>query len=95
MALQPDEIARLARLAHIQVTAEECGTLTERLDAVLDMVRQLQACDTAGVEPLAHPLDAVQELRPDAVADAESPETLMRNAPAAAAGLFLVPRVLD
>ncbi|MOA29126.1 aspartyl/glutamyl-tRNA amidotransferase subunit C [compost metagenome] len=66
------------------------------------MIERLQSVDTQGVEPLAHPLsaheDIVLRLREDAVTETSSEarrEALLANAPDAQEGLFLVPKVLD
>jgi aspartyl-tRNA(Asn)/glutamyl-tRNA(Gln) amidotransferase subunit C len=59
------------------------------------MVDQLQAINTAGIEPLAHPLDTIQRLRADVISETNQRELLLKNAPAAQDGLFLVPRVIE
>ena len=55
----------------------------------------LKSVDTEGVEPLAHPLDAVQRLRVDSVTETDQREAFQALAPAAEAGLFLVPKVIE
>jgi aspartyl-tRNA(Asn)/glutamyl-tRNA(Gln) amidotransferase subunit C len=59
------------------------------------MIEQLQSVDTAGIEPMSHPLGGGQRLREDRAGAQADREALMRNAPARQDGLFLVPRVLD
>jgi aspartyl-tRNA(Asn)/glutamyl-tRNA(Gln) amidotransferase subunit C len=65
------------------------------LGDVLTLIDQLQAADTAGVEPMAHPLDAVQRLRADVVSEPDQRTALQAIAPAVADGLFLVPKVIE
>jgi aspartyl-tRNA(Asn)/glutamyl-tRNA(Gln) amidotransferase subunit C len=87
-----DHIAHLARLA---VSEEEAADYVAKLSRILAMVDQLQQVDTAGVTPMAHPLDMVQRLRPDAVTEPDQRELVQRNAPRVEEGLYLVPRVIE
>ena len=100
--LTESQVTSLARLARIDVAAEATPQTLAALSRVFGLIEQLQAVDTRGVEPLAHPLSAIGDvalrLRDDAVTDPGSPEQrerLMANAPAASEGLFLVPRVIE
>ncbi len=99
MQLQPEDLRRLARLARIAVSADEVSALQSQLNGIFGLIDQLQAVDTRGVEPLAHPLDVVtplsQRLRDDAVTEANERAANMANAPAAENGLFLVPKVIE
>lgn len=95
MSLSKSDIEKLAVLARINISEQESQQVTERISSVLDLVDQLQAQDTEGVEPMAHPMDAVQTLRADQVTESNQRENLMSNAPASEEGLFLVPKVID
>jgi len=95
MSLKPSDIEKLALLARINISENESKLVTERVGAVLDLVDQLQAQDTEGVEPMAHPMDAIQILRTDEVTESNDRDNLMSNAPAREDGLFLVPRVIE
>ena len=102
MALTENDVARIARLARIDMTPQRLEQARAELNGIMDLIARLQAVDTAGVEPLAHPLsareDVVLRLREDAVTEAPTPERrgeLMANAPAAQDGLFLVPKVIE
>ena len=66
MSLTPDEVRRIARLARLEISAEETDRTREQLNGILAFIEQLQAVDTAGVEPMAHAMDIVQRLRSDA-----------------------------
>jgi len=59
------------------------------------MVDRLRAVDTAGVEPMAHPLERPQRLRPDAVTEVDRHELYQRNAPLVERDLYLVPKVIE
>ena len=95
MSLTPDQVRRLAQLARIAVSPEEVGSVTERLNRVLGMIDQLQALDTRGIEPMAHALDVVQRLRPDAVTEPNRRDQYQAVAPAVEGGLYLVPKVIE
>ncbi len=102
MALDANDVARLGRLARLDLPADQQTRVVADLNRLFDLVAQLAQVDTRGVEPLAHPLSLLQEiplrLRDDAVtepATEERREDLMANAPARHEGLFLVPRVIE
>lgn len=95
MSLSDDQVRRLARLARIAIRPEEFAPVLERLNRVLGLVDEMRRVDTAGVEPMAHPLDAVQRLREDAVTEPDQRERYQSAAPAVEGGLYLVPKVLE
>ncbi len=95
MSIEQDEIEKIAELARIRVSDEQVGELTRRIGDILAMVDQLQAADTEGVAPMAHPLDATQRLRADAVTEENRREAFQAIAPAVENGLYLVPKVIE
>jgi aspartyl-tRNA(Asn)/glutamyl-tRNA(Gln) amidotransferase subunit C len=98
MSLTPDDVRRLARLARIALEPEESHAVLERLNRVLGLVAQMQAVDTAGVEPMSHPVEAHvpngQRLRADEVRDGDQRKAYQSVAPAVEDGLYLVPKVI-
>ncbi|HEY8385309.1 MAG TPA: Asp-tRNA(Asn)/Glu-tRNA(Gln) amidotransferase subunit GatC [Porticoccaceae bacterium] len=95
MTIQRSDIEKLAELARIQISEDDIATTLDRLTSVLQLVDQLQSADTAGIEPMAHPLDAVQRLRADVVTEPDRREAFQAIAPATDQGLYLVPRVIE
>jgi aspartyl-tRNA(Asn)/glutamyl-tRNA(Gln) amidotransferase subunit C len=95
MSLSPDQIERLARLARIALGPAEEGEVVGQLNRVLGLIDQMRAVDTAGIEPMSHPVDVVQRQRPDVVAEPDQRELFQSLAPAVEAGLYLVPKVLE
>ena len=95
MAIERQQVEQLARLARIALDESTLARTTSSLGDVLSLIDQLQAADTSGVEPMAHPLDVVQRLRQDVVTEPNQRETLQANAPAVQDGLFLVPKVIE
>ncbi|MEZ5502679.1 MAG: Asp-tRNA(Asn)/Glu-tRNA(Gln) amidotransferase subunit GatC [Halioglobus sp.] len=95
MSIEQNEIEKIAELARIRVSGEEIGQVTHRIAEILQMVDQLRAADTRGVEPMANPLDATQRLRPDTVTESNRRSDFQAIAPAVEKGLYLVPRVIE
>lgn len=99
MALTIDDVRKVARLAQLELNpSEENQTLTH-LGNIFNLIDQMQAVDTSGVEPLMHPIAMIQEvsqrLRADAVTEVNNREANMANAPQKSDGLFLVPKVIE
>ena len=95
MAIEQDEIEKLAELARIRIKDDQIGEVTQRITAILAMVDQLQAVDTSAVEPMANPLDASQRLRADEVTEMNRREAFQAIAPVVEDGLYLVPKVIE
>jgi aspartyl-tRNA(Asn)/glutamyl-tRNA(Gln) amidotransferase subunit C len=66
-----------------------------KLSSIVAMVDELQAADTTGVSPMAHPLDRPQRLRADVVTDVDQHELYQRNAARVERDLYLVPKVIE
>jgi aspartyl-tRNA(Asn)/glutamyl-tRNA(Gln) amidotransferase subunit C len=95
MSLSDDQVRRLARLARIAIRPEESAAVVDRLNRVLGLIDEMRRVDTSGIEPMAHPLNAVQRLRPDAVTEADQRGLYQLVAPAVEGGLYLVPKVIE
>ena len=95
MSLTPEEVKKIAFLARLSIEEEHINHYSQDLSGILHLVEQMNAADTDNVEPMAHPQDAVQRLRDDAVTEINQRDKLMSNAPLTENGLFLVPKVLD
>ncbi len=95
MALEAAQVEKIAHLARLGIDADAIPDYARNLSAILAFVEQLNRVDTTGVEPLAHPLEATQRLRPDVVTEPNEREKFLRNAPLTEDGLYLVPRVIE
>jgi len=95
MTIERADIEKLAELARIELNEATITETTRSIADVLALVDQLQAADTNGVEPMAHPTDAVQRLRPDEVTETNQREAFQAIAPATEEGLYLVPKVIE
>jgi aspartyl-tRNA(Asn)/glutamyl-tRNA(Gln) amidotransferase subunit C len=95
VSISRKDIEKVAVLARIKVDHEQVSALATDLGNILDLVDQLGAADTESVAPMAHPLDAVQTLRPDVVTESDQREAFQAIAPATEDGLYLVPKVIE
>lgn len=95
MALSSEEIRRIARLARIAVTEQEAIEIGQKLTGIFQLIEEMQAVDTAGVEPMAHALDVMQRLREDKVTETDQRERFQSIAPQVESGLYLVPKVIE
>ena len=95
MSLSDDQVRRLARLARLAVQPEESAAVVDRLNRVLALVDEMRRVETAGIEPMSHPLDAQQRLRPDAVTEPDRRDLYQSVAPAVEGGFYLVPKVIE
>ena len=99
MSLTPQDIDRIANLARLELKPEESERMLTQINGFFGIVEAMQAVDTSGVQPLAHPVAAIQDialrLREDVVSEPNNREANQRSAPAVESGLFLVPKVIE
>ncbi len=95
MSIQSEDVLKIAHLALLGIQQEQVEAYTSDLSNIMKLVEQMNQVDTAGIEPMAHPLDQSQRLRSDVVTEVNQREALQQNASDTEDGLFLVPRVID
>lgn len=95
MALDNTTVRKIASLAKLNIAEDEIDQYREDLSNILQLVEQMQACDTENVEVMTHPMDASMRLRDDQVTAVDQREALQNCAPATENGLYLVPKVID
>ena len=99
MPLSPDEIQRWARLARLAVSPAEGEAVRAQLNRVLNLIDEMRAVDTAGVEPMSHAVATApgtgQRLRADEVTEPDRHTEYQAVAPAVERGLYLVPKVIE
>lgn len=99
MALTPQDIARVANLARLELRPDETEHTLKQLNGFFALVAQMEAVNTDGVEPLAHPAAVLGEvalrLRDDIANEPNQREASQVSAPAVERGLFLVPKVIE
>jgi aspartyl-tRNA(Asn)/glutamyl-tRNA(Gln) amidotransferase subunit C len=89
------DIKYVAHLARLQLTPDEEKKLGAQLDGILGYIEKLKELDVTGVEPTAHAAPRVNVTRPDEVRPSLPHAEALRNAPAQANGLFMVPKIVE
>ena len=95
MSLDRQDVERIAHLARLAIDEADVPGYARNLSDILALVEQMNAVDTGAVEPLAHPMEASQRLRPDEVTETDRRERFQGLAPAVENGLYLVPKVIE
>jgi aspartyl-tRNA(Asn)/glutamyl-tRNA(Gln) amidotransferase subunit C len=95
LSLSPQEVARLAELARIELTAAEQARLAGQLDVILGAVAAVTPAARADVQPTSHALPLVNVFRPDTVSASLPQADALAMAPAQEDGRFRVPRILE
>ena len=99
MALTPTDVDRIAHLARLALTDDQGKQMLAKLNGFFDLVQAMCDVDTQGVEPLPHPMAAIEDitlrLRDDVVTETNQREANQRSAPSVEDGLYLVPRVIE
>jgi aspartyl-tRNA(Asn)/glutamyl-tRNA(Gln) amidotransferase subunit C len=104
MALRQQDIAKIANLSKLEMTAAAGEEMLTRLNGFFEIVEQMRAVDTKGIEPMAHPTHVMSEavlshiqlrLRDDNPSEPNNRDANQQSAPAVERGLFLVPKVIE
>ena len=95
MSLTPDEVLKIAHLARLNLSEADKALYGSQLSNILQFIEHMNQTDTTGIEPLAHPLDISQRLRPDTITELDMRSKFQGIAPQVEAGLYLVPKVIE
>jgi len=100
MSLTLNDIARLSKLAQLDLNDQQADDALDKLNSIFALVEQMRAVDTSGVAPLSHPIaawkdDVALRLREDKVTEPNRRDDYQKPAPATQDGLYLVPKVID
>lgn len=95
MSLSLEQVRRVAQLARIELTDADAAATQAKLNGIFDLIEQMQAVDTTGIEPMSHPQDLATRLRTDAVSEADRRDAFQCIAPQTENGLYLVPKVIE
>ncbi|TMH04642.1 MAG: Asp-tRNA(Asn)/Glu-tRNA(Gln) amidotransferase subunit GatC [Betaproteobacteria bacterium] len=95
MSLSIEDVKRVAHLARIDITDAEAADVRTKLGGLFRLIEQMRAVDTTGIVPMSHAQDVALPLREDRVVEEDKRELYQKNAPAVAAGLYLVPKVIE
>lgn len=94
MSISPEEVAKVARLARLDLSQDTIGQYSAQLDGILEYMDKLSELDTASVEPMYTPVDQVSVMRDDVVRKDYSREDILKNAPETDGAFFIVPRIV-
>jgi aspartyl-tRNA(Asn)/glutamyl-tRNA(Gln) amidotransferase subunit C len=99
MSLTLTDVKRIANLAQLEMDEQHSAAMLEKLNGIFALAEQMQAVDTEGVAPLAHPLAAHMQvalrLRDDVPTEPNRRDDYQQVAPKTEDGLYLVPKVID
>ena len=95
MSLTPEQVKKIAHLARLNLSDEDIELYTPQLSTILDFIAHMDEVDTSKVEPLAHPLELSQRLRPDEINEPDLRDKYQRIAHEVEAGLYRVPKVIE
>lgn len=95
MSLTLEDVKKIAHLARLNLSETDIALYTPQLTNILHFIEQMNQTDTSQVEPLAHPLDISQRLRPDEITETDMRKKFQGIAPQVEAGLYLVPKVIE
>lgn len=95
MTISAEEVLKIAALARLQIQAEEAEHYAIDLSKIVSLAKQMDAVDTRGVTPLAHPLEVTQRMREDKVTETDRREEFQTLAPKVQRGLYMVPKVIE
>lgn len=94
MKISPEEVAKVAKLARLDLSQEKIGQYAEQLDGILGYMDKLAELDTADVEPMYTPVDQVSVMRDDVARKDFAREDILKNAPQTDGAFFIVPRIV-
>jgi len=95
MALDKATVARIATLARLRVPEAEQERVAAELSRILTWIEQLSEADTESVEAMASVAEMTLPMREDKVTDGDCRDKILANAPKAAHGFFVVPKVVE
>jgi aspartyl-tRNA(Asn)/glutamyl-tRNA(Gln) amidotransferase subunit C len=95
MSLTLEQVQRIAHLARIEISESEASSTQVHLNGIFELIEQMQAVDTRGIEPMAHAQELAQRLRADLVSESDRRAAFQAVAPETEAGLYLVPKVIE
>lgn len=89
--ITPEVVLKVARLARLDLTAEELARTTTQLADMLEHFRDIDKLDLADVAPMTQPHPLKNILRDDVIVPGLDRQEVLDNAPAAQDGRFRVP----
>ncbi len=95
MSLTTTDVRKVARLARLAMNEPEIESAHSQLSGIFDLIAEMQAVDTTGIEPMSHAQEVAQRLRADTITEHDQREPFQAIAPQIENGLYLVPKVIE
>jgi aspartyl-tRNA(Asn)/glutamyl-tRNA(Gln) amidotransferase subunit C len=95
MSLDEATVARIARLARIEVAQADLAPLADELSHILGWIEQLGEVDTTDARPMTSVVAMQAQWREDVVTDGDKADAILANAPEHQDGYFVVPKVVE
>lgn len=95
MSLDKKDVEAIALLARLEINPDQIDETATQLSSILEFVDQMNAVDTSGIKPVAHPLDLIARTREDTVTESNQRDQFQSIAPNTQDGLYLVPKVIE
>jgi len=95
MSLKTEDVKNIAHLARLAIDEDSVAEYASDLSNILDLVEQMNQVNTDNVQPMAHPMDAMQRLRDDEVSEPDQRDKFQSIAPDVESGLYRVPKVIE
>ena len=95
MSLTIQDVEKVARLARLAMNESEIEATRSQLTGIFDLIEEMQAVDTTGIEPMSHAQDVTQRLRADVITETNRRADFQKVAPQVEEGLYLVPQVIE
>lgn len=95
MSFDKSNLAKIARLARLNIAADDLDSYTQDINNILDLVDAMNSVNTDGIAPLAHPLEISARLRADEVTETDQRAHFQQQAPVIADGYYIVSKVIE
>ncbi|MDD4979089.1 MAG: Asp-tRNA(Asn)/Glu-tRNA(Gln) amidotransferase subunit GatC [Gallionella sp.] len=95
MSLTTQDVQKIARLARLSMNESEIEAARSQLSGIFELIAEMQAVDTTGIEPMSHAQELSQRLREDTVSEPDQRAAFQAIAPQVEDGLYLVPQVIE
>jgi len=93
--MNKNTVSKIANLAKIEIDDSKIEGIAENLEKILDLVGEMNSIDTDNINPMSHPLNLKQVMRPDEVTEQDQRENFQKNSPSIENGYYKVPKIID
>ena len=93
--MNKNTVSKIANLAKIEIDDSKIEGIAKNLEKILDLVGEMNSIDTDNINPMSHPLNLKQVMRPDEVTEQDQRENFQKNSPSIENGYYKVPKIID